>query len=375
MGNTIATIGDFFGHIIAPIEAGLAYIIFGFHHFFVFLGFKDGSGFAWVLAIVFLTLFCRTLILPLYMRTIKAQSKMQALQPQLQAIQKKYKNRKDQASKEAMSKETMALYKEHGANPMSSCFPLLIQAPILFSLYNTLRYLPCIRTGGDAAPLISEKCPTGAKGAIGPIDSALAGQIENSKLFGVKISDMLSTVTTTQSQIVIWSFIAVMCVVMFLQSFLMVHLNVPKAAEDSSAMKTQKLMPFLFPVIYIFMGSSFPFGVLIYWVISNLYMFTQQMWVLYNKPAFGSKAFDAKTKREAKKNVAKGLKPDGSDPNEIVVVEKKQQRQQPMGKSRAKKATKKTGKSVVTSTKALQEGDVVIINGERRKVKSVRKVK
>src|SRR5665647_605946 len=68
----------------------------------------------------------------------------------MKVIQKKYKGRSDQASREAMSRETMALYKKHGTNPMSSCLPLLAQSPIFFALYQVLRGLTKIAAGAQS---------------------------------------------------------------------------------------------------------------------------------------------------------------------------------------------------------------------------------
>ena len=65
----------------------------------------------------------------------------------MQAIQKKYKGKTDPASREAMSRETMALYREHGTNPFASCLPILLQSPIFFALFRVLIELPRIADG------------------------------------------------------------------------------------------------------------------------------------------------------------------------------------------------------------------------------------
>src|SRR5690606_16000931 len=72
-------------------------------------------------------------------RQIKSQRRMMDLAPEMKKIQDKYKGKKDQFSREAMSRETMALYKKHGTNPFSSCLPILVQMPIFFSLFYVLR--------------------------------------------------------------------------------------------------------------------------------------------------------------------------------------------------------------------------------------------
>ncbi|MDR1033183.1 MAG: membrane protein insertase YidC [Bifidobacteriaceae bacterium] len=330
---------DILYSIISPIEFVLAWITYSFHYLFTtVLQMADGAGFAWILAIIFMTLMIRTFMLPLYFKQIRASSKMTELQPEIQAIQRKYKNKSDSASKEAMSKETMEVYSRNKANPMSSCFPALIQGPVLFALFTFLRTLGEVRSG--------------AMDAIGPIDSILAANIQDSQMFGVKVSDTFSDVPDMNAKIVIGVYIAIMCITMFLTQFLMVHLNVTEAARNSQMYTTQKFMPFIFPVMYIFMGTSIPSGVLIYWMTSNLYMLIQQGYVLWNKPAIGSRAHEMKERRQEKWNVAHGLNPDGTDPDNMPVPEKKTQRAQPVGKARAKKKGAKSATPIVTITSA-----------------------
>ncbi|WP_040594275.1 membrane protein insertase YidC, partial [Timonella senegalensis] len=112
-------------NLLYPIEWAVSWIMYLCHELFVFLGLPDGSGWAWILSIVGLTIVVRILLMPLFFKQIKASRAMQMIQPELQALQKKYKNKKDPASREAMGRETMELYKNHGTNPMASCMPIL----------------------------------------------------------------------------------------------------------------------------------------------------------------------------------------------------------------------------------------------------------
>jgi YidC/Oxa1 family membrane protein insertase len=91
---------------------------------------------AYGLAIMGFTIIIRMFLLPLNIKQTKSQAKMQLIQPEMQKIQAKYKN-DPQKSQE----EIMKLYKEHGANPMSGCLPLLIQMPILFAMYYVYSHL------------------------------------------------------------------------------------------------------------------------------------------------------------------------------------------------------------------------------------------
>lgn len=94
------------------------------------------------LTIIFFTIFTRLLLLPLAIKQQKSTKEMQLIQPELKKIQGKYKNKKDQESQRKMQAEMTALYQKHGVNPFGGCLPLLIQFPIIISLYQVLRNVP-----------------------------------------------------------------------------------------------------------------------------------------------------------------------------------------------------------------------------------------
>lgn len=85
-------------------------------------------------AIIIFTIITRLILLPLNMKQTKSMAKMQRIQPELKELQAKYKN-----DKERLNQATMALYKKHQVNPAGGCLPLLIQMPLLFSLYYVIR--------------------------------------------------------------------------------------------------------------------------------------------------------------------------------------------------------------------------------------------
>src|SRR5262252_4815151 len=96
--------------------------------------FGASSGWAWGLSIVFLVMFMRLLMVPLFVKQVNAQRKMQSHMPQLQEIRKKYKN-----DKQRLNEETMKFYKENGINPLGGCLPLIAQLPVFFALFSVLR--------------------------------------------------------------------------------------------------------------------------------------------------------------------------------------------------------------------------------------------
>ncbi|MDT4940482.1 MAG: YidC/Oxa1 family rane protein insertase, partial [Pseudonocardiales bacterium] len=115
---------DAIAWLIVHIHAGMAPI------------FGAGSGAAWALSIVLLTMAMRLLLFPLFVKQIKSQRAMSALQPQMKELQTKYKN-----DKERLNQEMMALWKEAGTNPFAGCLPIVVQIPVFFALFRVLNSL------------------------------------------------------------------------------------------------------------------------------------------------------------------------------------------------------------------------------------------
>ncbi|MBE0559093.1 MAG: YidC/Oxa1 family membrane protein insertase, partial [Proteobacteria bacterium] len=101
----------FFNTLLWPIKWVIELILVAFHWVFSNIGLDPDSGYTWVLSIVGLVLVVRAALIPIFVRQIKSQRKMLEVAPQLKKIQEKYKGKRDQFSREAMSRETMDLYK------------------------------------------------------------------------------------------------------------------------------------------------------------------------------------------------------------------------------------------------------------------------
>ncbi len=95
-----------------------------------------------ILSIAIITIIIYMLMLPLTVKQQKFSKLSQAMQPEIQAVQAKYKDRKDQASMQAMNEETQMIYQKYGVSPMGSCVQLIIQMPILFALYRVFYNIP-----------------------------------------------------------------------------------------------------------------------------------------------------------------------------------------------------------------------------------------
>ena len=102
-----------FDAILHPFAWAISYLWVWIHDLLVLLGFSSGSGVAWVLSIVLLTVLVRIAIIPLFLKQIRSSRSMQAIQPEMRKIQEKYKGKKDQVSRQKMMEETQALQRKH----------------------------------------------------------------------------------------------------------------------------------------------------------------------------------------------------------------------------------------------------------------------
>lgn len=314
---------DFFA-FLWPIEWVVAWIIYGSHWLFTTLGMASGPGTAWVLSIVALVIVIRIVLIPLFFKQIKASRGMQMIQPELQAVQKKYKGKTDPASRENMTRETMELYRKHGTNPFASCMPILLQSPIFFALFRVLNGLEAISTG-DADP-------------IGPITQSVAADIESSTLFGAQLSDVFLQTDSWVSRTVVIVLIVAMSVTTFTTQRQLTMKNMPPSALEGPMAQTQKMMLYMLPLVFAISGVNFPVGVLIYWTVTNLWSMGQQYYTIKRMPTPGSIAEKQMKERQAAKAAKRAAKTGEVIQDETPVVEqpKTGQRVQPKRKDRQK---------------------------------------
>ncbi|ERK73123.1 membrane protein insertase YidC [Leifsonia aquatica] len=318
---------DIIGTILWPIKWVVELILVAFHWLFSQIGLDPAAGLTWVLSIVGLTVVVRAALIPIFVRQIKNQRRMLEVAPQLKKIQDKYKGKKDQFSREAMSRETMELYKKTGTNPLSSCLPLLLQMPIFFSLFQVLN-------GAQSG-----------KAGVGPLNESLAVQFGNASLFGVAPlhQSFQGAMNANPPQVVVMVIAAVMVVLMtgsqFLTQLQIVSKNMSPETKASPQFKQQRILLYLLPFVFLFSGFAFPLGVMFYWLTSNIWTMGQQFLVIRNMPTPGSDAAKAREARLAKKG--KLVAQDGSivltvqesEPEKPITT----QRVQPVSKNRAKK--------------------------------------
>jgi YidC/Oxa1 family membrane protein insertase len=258
-----------------PLYHAVAFLLVGIHtglgHVF---GFNNGWG--WALSIVLLTVGMRLVLFPIFVRQIKTQRAMQAIQPRMKELQTKYKN-----DKERLNQEMMALWKENGANPLSGCAPMLLQIPIFISLFHTLR---AIKPVNKTCNTHMESCFSTKVPGFSQHDIFSAA---HAKIFSVPISVSFSSGKTlidalggtlTATRVLAIGLTILMSATTFITQRQLMARN---AADGTSQMaQQQKILLYVFPLLFLFYGFKFPIGVLLYWLTTNVWSMGQQRIVI-----------------------------------------------------------------------------------------------
>lgn len=307
---------DSFFKIFYPLEWVVANVMVAWHWLLTTLGLESASGWTWALAIVGLVITIRVLLIPLFVKQIKASRAMQVIAPELKEIQAKYRNKKDQASREAMSRETMALYAKHKTNPFASCLPMLIQAPIFFALFRVLNW----RTKPEE---------DGTYEGIAALTPELAEQMHDASIFGAQLSETFISSEGASAKIVSAILIVMMVASTFTTQRQLTRKNMPASALEGPMAQQQKILMYALPFIFVITGPNFPVGVLIYWTTTNLWTMGQQFYVIRANPTPGSQAAKALEERKAAKARRKGIVIDAVAEDITEPAPQPRQRQQP----------------------------------------------
>jgi len=344
------------GLILVPIRFVIEIILVAWHWLLTAIGLPGDGGLTWVLSILGVVVVVRLCIFPLAVRQIRSQRKMMEIAPEMRKIQEKYKGKRDQLSREAMSRETMDLYKKHGTSPVGGCLPILIQMPIFFSLYWTLtdiRIWAAEDMAGWSARL--DWFPHF-------LTSDLVHQFNDASLFDIAplhmtlINHFEQQPVSVAAIVLLIILVALMIGTQFFTQLQIVSKNLSPEAKTGQAYQMQRIMLWIIPFAMIFSGVAFPLGVVTYWFFNNLWTMGQQFLVIREMPTPGSEAAKAREERLARRG--KALNSQGK----VVSMEEYQReqeelarqaeieranrakRQQPMSKQRAKKqAQKKQG--------------------------------
>lgn len=294
---------SWYDQLLWPLRWAVEWVLVGWHALFTSLGAPSANGWTWAFAIVGLVLVVRAALIPLFVKQIQSSRRMQLIQPEMQKIQAKYKGRTDPESRQAMSEETMSLYKRTGTNPFSSCMPLLIQMPIFFALFSVLNNLGAVAKGQIQA--------------AGPLTAQLAAEAEASSVLGAPLSSTFMGTDVMSTKILTVVMIVLMSLSQFWTQKQLMTKNMPASALDNPFMQQQKILLYVLPIIFAVSGVNFPIGVLIYWLVSNMWTAGQQYFVIMRMPAPGSQAEKdlearrARKGKEHKKFTIPGLHHDG----------------------------------------------------------------
>lgn len=231
------------------------------------------SGVTWGLSIVILVVLMRLLMVPLFIKQRNSMQKMQSHMPQLQEIRKKYKS-----DKQRLNEETMKFYKENGINPLGGCLPLLAQMPVFWALFNVLE---AIAQWTHGAPKYG-------------LTTAVVENARHAHIFGVTLADsFLRPINgeTWGSRIIILIFVLVSAGTTFLTMWQskrrgMLNQAAPPDPDQPGAAAAQamsKNMMYIAP-FFALTGLYWQFGLVIYWVTTNLWTLGQQHFLFRNLP-------------------------------------------------------------------------------------------
>jgi YidC/Oxa1 family membrane protein insertase len=280
--------------VMMRIQAGLA------------VPFGATSGVTWALSIIILVVLMRLIMVPLFIKQRNSMQKMQSHMPQLQELRKRYKN-----DKTRLNEETMKFYKENGINPLGGCLPLVAQLPVFWSLFNVLKAIARWTPGQTPQYGMTKDFVTHASEA---------------KIFGIKLVDQfLHPVAgeSTTSRLLIVIFVLISAATTFLtmrqsQKRGMMNQSTPDPDAPGAAMaqSMSKNMMYIAP-FFALTGLYWQFGLVLYWVTTNVWTLGQQHFLFRRLPVVGSatvgaSAAPAASGPAAKGTAARATKPGGS---------------------------------------------------------------
>ncbi|MGY0002662.1 membrane protein insertase YidC [Micromonospora sp. I033] len=229
-----------------------------------------GTNWAWILAIIFLVVTVRVILFPVFVKQIKSQRAMQALQPKVKELQEKHKG-----DRETLQKEMMELYRKEKANPLMGCLPMFLQIPVFLGLFHTLKRLNPDNQGKTLYGWTVDQFNSASSAKL--FTAPISGK------FGSTAAEMASLgANLTTVKIVAGVLVCIMIVTTYLTSRQMILKT--GWAEDPQQRMVQRLMLYGIPVSLLISGAIFPIGVIIYWVTNNLFTLGQQQWVLRKFP-------------------------------------------------------------------------------------------
>ena len=268
------------GNPLNPIYDAVAWVL---KHIYGFLSPLLGttSGWTWALSIVILVVLMRLIMVPLFIKQMHTTRAMSALAPEMTALRKKYKN-----DKQTLQQETMKLYQQAGVNPLMGCLPVVLQLPMFFALFSVLKAISEWKPG--QAPKYGL--------TLQMVESA-----RQAKILGVTVADKFLFTDGIHVPLHAKLVILVTVLISMTTTYLTVRQSMkrgmmPAASPDNPMGQSQKYMAYIMP-LFALSGLYWQFGLVLYWVTTNLWTLGQQ-WVLfrtYPKPGAAGAAGAAGT--------------------------------------------------------------------------------
>jgi YidC/Oxa1 family membrane protein insertase len=276
--------------ILNPLFEAVAWVMMQIHAGLSHL-FGASSGATWGLSIIILVVLMRLIMVPLFIKQRNSMQKMQSHMPQLAELRKKYKN-----DKQRLNEETMKFYKENGINPLGGCLPLVAQLPVFWALFNVLRAIADWQPGH-----------TPAYGLTVPVVESA----REAKIFGVHLYDtFLHPVAgeTLTSRLIIVVFVLISAGTTFLtmrqsQRRGMMNQTPPDPDQPgaAAAQAMSKNMMYIAP-FFALTGLYWQFGLVLYWVTTNVWTLGQQHFLFRSLPVVGSATVGASATQAAPGN-------------------------------------------------------------------------
>jgi YidC/Oxa1 family membrane protein insertase len=228
--------------------------------------FGPSSGWTWALSIVILVVIMRLILVPLFIKQMHTTRAMSSLAPQISALRKKYKD-----DKQTLQQETMKLYQQAGVNPLMGCLPVVLQLPLFFALFSVLK-------------AISEWTP--GKAPQYGLTLQMVESARKAKILGATISDKVLFTGTTHVPLHAKLVILVAVLISMTTTYMTVRQSMkrgmmPAATPDNPMGQTQKYMAYIMP-LFALSGLYWQFGLVLYWVTTNVWTLGQQ-WVLFRR--------------------------------------------------------------------------------------------
>lgn len=229
---------------------------------------------AYSLAIIVTTIILKLIILPLTLKQAKSMKEMQDLQPKLKELQEKYKN-----DKEKLNMKTIELYKEHKVNPVGGFLPVLLQFPIIIGFYNVLRD-PITYVFKDPEAFANMN-----KSFLWIKDLGFTANhvFENGVVNGLSLGMNIPFIGTA---------VPILAILAAFTTYLSSKISSTSSAGDEKTQQTQQTMMLMMPFMIFIFSHNMPEGLILYWVISNIFQMIQQIFI--NKTT-------GQIKRESKK--------------------------------------------------------------------------